>query len=77
MVDYCVKLVCVGSFSSFRGVGVDLFSFAHQLGVPSVFSIEDKVLTRYGVDLLLVEIANLISSLCPDVKPRIYRETPR
>lgn len=64
-------------FSSLGGVAVELFPFAQRLGVPSVFLREGKVLNRYAVDLLLVELTKLISGLCPDMKPRIYRDTPQ
>lgn len=64
-------------FYSFHGPAQDLFQFAQVLGVASVHCIEGKVLTRYAIDIVLLELVRLVNHLCPDLEPKIYRESPR
>ena len=59
---------------SLQGLGQDMFSFFRDLGVPSVFCIEGKLMNNYASDVFLAELSSLISSLCTDMKPKIYRE---
>lgn len=61
---------------SFHEPGRDLFSFARGLGAPSVHSMEANVLSRFAVDFLLSELTTLLSNMCPEMTPRIYRQAP-
>ena len=53
-----------------------MFAFFFDLGVPSVYRIDGKLINNFASDAFLGELVSLISSLCPDLKPKIYRETP-
>ena len=61
---------------SLQGLGQDMFAFFFDLGVPSVYRIDGKLINNFASDAFLGELVSLISSLCPDLKPKIYRETP-
>lgn len=61
---------------SLQGLCQDMFFFFRELEVPSVYCIEGKLLNNFASDAFLAELCNLISSVCPDMKPRVYREAP-
>ena len=53
-----------------------MFAFFFNLGVPSVYRIDGKLINNFASDAFLSELVNLISSVCPDMKPKVYREAP-
>ena len=53
-----------------------MFAHFRNLGVPSVYCVEGKLINNFASDAFLAELSSLISSLCPDMKPKIYREAP-
>ncbi|KAJ7386497.1 KICSTOR complex protein szt2 [Desmophyllum pertusum] len=61
---------------SLQGLGQDMFSFFRDLGVPSVYCVEGKLINNFASDAFLAELSGLISHLCSDMKPKIYRESP-
>lgn len=61
---------------SLQGLGQDMFAFFFDLGVSSVYRIDGKLVNNFALDHFLSELVNLISSICPDFKPKVYREAP-
>ena len=53
-----------------------MFAFFFDLGVSSVYRIDGKLVNNFALDHFLSELVNLISSICPDFKPKVYREAP-
>ena len=53
-----------------------MFFFFRDLGVPSVYCVEGKLINNFASDAFLAELSGLISHLCSDMKPKVYRESP-
>ena len=51
-----------------------MFALFFDLGVSSVYRIDGKLVNNFAPDPFLAEFVNLISSICPDIKPRVFRE---